>query len=61
MITDTDGNRPARLIALTYGATTINGRFLATGRIQSGDGQTYFDLDAGEIGGTLNFVRLTGH
>ena len=35
-ITDTDGKRPARLIALTYGATTINGRFLTTGRIQSG-------------------------
>lgn len=55
VITDTDGNRPARLIALTYGATTINGRFLATGRIQSGDGQTYFDLDAGEIGGNIKF------
>lgn len=60
MITDTDGNRPARLIALTYGATTINGRFLATGRIQSGDGQTYFDLDAGEIGGNIKFRASDG-
>lgn len=60
VITDTDGNRPARLIALTYGATTINGRFLATGRIQSGDGQTYFDLDAGEIGGNIKFRAFDG-
>jgi hypothetical protein len=59
-ITDTDGKRPARLIALTYGATTINGRFLATGRIQSGDGQTYFDLDAGEIGGNIKFRASDG-
>lgn len=60
VVTDTDGNRPARLIALTYGATTINGRFLATGRIQSGDGQTYFDLDAGEIGGNIKFRASDG-
>lgn len=60
VITDTDGNRPARLIALTYGATTINGRFLATGRIKSGDGQTYFDLDAGEIGGNIKFRASDG-
>ena len=60
VITDTDGNRPARLIALTYGTTTINGRFLATGRIQSGDGQTYFDLDAGEIGGNIKFRASDG-
>ena len=59
-ITDTDGKRPARLISLTYGATTINGRFLATGRIQSGDGQTYFDLDAGEIGGNIKFRASDG-
>lgn len=60
VITDTDGNRPARLIALTYGATTINGRFITTGRIQSVDGQTYFDLDAGEIGGNIKFVSTDG-
>lgn len=59
-ITDTDGKRPARLIALTYGATTINGRFLTTGRIQSGDGQTYFDLDTGEIGGNIKFRASDG-
>lgn len=44
-ITDANGSRPARLIALTYGATTINGRFITTGRIQTGDGNTYIDLD----------------
>lgn len=60
VITDTDGKRPARLIALTYGATTINGRFLTTGRVQSADGQTYFDLDAGEIGGNIKFVSSDG-
>lgn len=59
-ITDTDGKRPARLISLTYGATTINGRFITTGRIQSVDGQTYFDLDAGEIGGNIKFVSTDG-
>lgn len=59
-ITDTDGKRPARLIALTYGATTINGRFLTTGRIQSGNGQTYFDLDTGEIGGNIKFRASDG-
>lgn len=59
-ITDTDGKRPARLIALTYGASTINGRFLTTGRVQSADGQTYFDLDAGEIGGNIKFVSSDG-
>lgn len=54
-ITDANGSRPARLIALTYGATTINGRFVTTGRIQSGNGGVYFDLDAGEMGGKINF------
>ncbi|RYE83954.1 MAG: hypothetical protein EOO65_03080, partial [Methanosarcinales archaeon] len=36
-----------RFISLTYGATTINGRFIRTGRIMSADGSTYFDLDTG--------------
>ena len=60
VITDANGKRPARLIALTYGASTINGRFLTTGRVQSADGQTYFDLDAGEIGGNIKFVSSDG-
>lgn len=48
-IAGTNGQKSARLIALTYGATTINGRFITTGRIQTGDGNTYIDLDANEF------------
>jgi hypothetical protein len=44
-----------RGISLTYGQTSINGRFIKTGRIQSGDGVTYFDLDNGEIRGKITF------
>ncbi|MEG2157017.1 MAG: hypothetical protein RRY07_04425 [Bacteroidaceae bacterium] len=61
VITDEDGKNPARLLSLTYGASTINGRFISTGRIQSsGGGTTYFDLDAGEIGGKIKFVASDG-
>lgn len=61
VITDTGGTNPARLISLTYGSTTINGRFVNTGRIQSsGGGVTYFDLDKGEIGGVIKFVSADG-
>lgn len=58
-ITDTDGKRPARLIALTYGATTINGRFITTGRVQTGDGSTYIDLDNNQfrIGNTSRAIE----
>lgn len=49
-----------RAISLTYGATTINGKFIKTGRIESsGGGKTYFDLDSGEIGGKISFVSST--
>lgn len=48
-----------RSVALTYGFTTVNGKFIRTGRIQSNDGLTYFDLDLGEIGGKITF-RSTG-
>jgi hypothetical protein len=34
-----------RGISLTYGQTTINGKFITTGKIQSASGTTYFDLD----------------
>lgn len=34
-----------RGISLTYGQSTINGRFITTGRIQSADQNNYFDLD----------------
>lgn len=34
-----------RAISLTYGATTINGAFITTGKITSKDGNCYVDLD----------------
>jgi hypothetical protein len=45
-----------RGISLTYGTTEINGKFIRTGTIFSQDGLTYFDLDAGEIGGKISFA-----
>ncbi len=50
-----------RWISLTYGATAINGRFIKTGRIQSFDGLTYFDLDLGAIGGYIKFIDSQGN
>lgn len=49
-----------RVISLTYGATEINGRFVTTGRVQSQDGKTYFDLDEGVISGQIKFVSNNG-
>lgn len=44
----------------TYGFTRINGNTITTGRINSsGGGDTYFDLDAGEIGGKIKFKAGT--
>jgi hypothetical protein len=58
---DDNGLRPARLISLTYGSTTINGRFIKTGRIESSGGSpAYFDLDNGEIGGNIKFLAPDG-
>jgi hypothetical protein len=45
----------ARALSLSYGFSTINGRFITTGRVQSSDQTTYFDLDNGEIGGKIKF------
>ncbi|MFA5450592.1 MAG: phage tail protein [Dehalococcoidales bacterium] len=45
-----------RGISLTYGQTTISGGVIRTGRISSGDGNTTFDLDAGEIRGNISFL-----
>ena len=50
------GEKAARNVALTYGASTINGKFITTGRIQSANRNSYFDLDTGEIAGTFNFT-----
>ena len=38
-----------RGISLTYGQTTINGKFVTTGRVQSIDGYNFFDLDMGQF------------
>jgi hypothetical protein len=60
--TDDHGGNPARLISLTYGSTTINGRFVRCGRIESsGGGATYFDLDTGVICGQLRFISEDGN
>ncbi|MCK4448129.1 MAG: hypothetical protein KAW56_13735, partial [Candidatus Marinimicrobia bacterium] len=44
-----------RGVSLTYGQTIINGRFIRTGKIESTDGLTYFDLDNSEIRGNIKF------
>jgi hypothetical protein len=56
VINSVDPDINARSVALTYGFTMINGRFIKTGRIESADGQTYFDLDNSEIGGRIVFT-----
>jgi hypothetical protein len=48
----TDG---VRTLQTTYGFTQITGKQVVTGKIQSADGNTYFNLDNGEIGGNLKF------
>lgn len=61
VVTDADGGRPGRIVSLTYGSSTINGRFVRTGRIESnGGGKCYFDLDNDEIGGVIHFVGSDG-
>ncbi|CAG5072858.1 hypothetical protein DYBT9623_04398 [Dyadobacter sp. CECT 9623] len=50
-----------RWISLTYGATAINGRFIKTGRLQSFDGRTFFDLDLSAIGGYIKFIDSEGN
>lgn len=55
VVNSVDATLQARSIALSYGFSMINGRFIKTGRVESADGSTYFDLDNGEIGGSINF------
>ncbi len=38
-----------RGVSLTYGQTIINGKFIRTGKIESTDGQVYFDLDNNDL------------
>ena len=57
VLNSVDTETKVRSIALTYGFTMINGRFIKTGRIESADGITYFDLDNSEIGGRIVFTQ----
>lgn len=61
VVTDAGGKNPGRLVSITYGSSTVNGRFIRTGRIESsGGGKCYFDLDNDEIGGVIKFVKNDG-
>lgn len=57
VLNSVDPGMKARSLSLTYGFTTINGRFIKTGVIMSADGETYFDLDNSEIGGRIVFTH----
>lgn len=50
----------ARQISLLFGFTSVNGRFIKTGRVSSADGSTYFDLDTNEIKGNISFIPAGG-
>lgn len=54
-LSSVDSTTNARILSLSYGSTTINGRYVKTGRISSNDGNTYFDLDTGAIVGNFTF------
>ena len=58
--TSTSSTTKARQVSLTYGSTTVNGRFVRTGKISSADGSCYFDLDNNEIGGVVSFTANDG-
>lgn len=58
-LSSVDPELKARSLALTYGFTMVNGRFIKTGRIESADSTTYFDLDKSEIGGVIRFKSGT--
>ncbi len=57
---DSTTRRAVRSVSLTYGFSTINGRFVKTGRIESTAGTCYFDLDNNVIGGVIQFVKSDG-
>lgn len=46
-----------RVLSITIGTTTINGGLVRTGVISSLDGQTYFNLNNGEIKGKITFTN----
>lgn len=60
VLNSVDSELQVRSISLMYGFTTINGKFIRTGRIESSDGITYFDLDNSKIGGKIRFVSTEG-
>lgn len=55
-----DSNTNTRTFSPTYGFSTINGRYIKTGRIQSADGNTLFDLDENKIKGNIVFEGSGG-
>ena len=58
IINSYDSDIKAREVSLMYGFSTVSGRFIKTGRIESsGGGSTYFDLDTGEISGKITFTN----
>lgn len=59
VLNSVDSALQVRSISLTYGFTTINGKFIRTGRIDSIDGKTYFDLDNSVIGGRIKFLSTS--
>ena len=59
-LSSVDEKYNTRTLSLTYGSTTINGRYIKTGRISSNDGKTYFDLDTGTINGKITFTNSSG-
>lgn len=56
VVNSVDPDIKARTLALMYGFTFISGRYISTGRIQSADGATYFDLDEGVINGNISIM-----
>jgi len=60
IVNSVDSETNVRTLSLMYGFTTINGRYIKTGRIESsGNGESYFDLDSNEfaLGEALIFNR----
>lgn len=55
--TDSDSTFKTRIISLTYGTTTINGKQIQTGVIRSSDGSSVvIDLDNGTLTGKIRFL-----
>lgn len=60
VVNSVDAGIKARTLSLLYGFTTINGRYIKTGRIESsGNGQSFFDLDSNQfvLGDCLSFNK----